>query len=63
MNNSEQPTKLAKPYEKDIGQLDIYECYKQSPYQSAKHYSYFQVYAELLEQYRNKPITFVSLVF
>ena len=50
-----------KPYEDDIGQLDIYECYKKSPYLSNKHSSYFQVYAELLEPYRNKPITFIEV--
>lgn len=61
MNNREQPAKAVKPYEKDIGHLDIYACYKQSPYRSAKHSSYFQVYAELLEPYRNKPITFVEV--
>jgi hypothetical protein len=61
MSNSKQPTKTEKPYEKDIGHLDIYQCYQQSPYRSAKHSSYFQVYAELLEPYRNKPITFVEV--
>ena len=51
MNKSEQLTKAVKPYENDIGHLDIYECYKQSPYRSAKHSTYFQVYAGLLEPY------------
>lgn len=50
-----------KKYEKNIGSLQIYECYKKSPFLSYKHSSYFQVYAELLEQYRNKPITFVEI--
>jgi len=50
-----------KAYEKDIGHLDIYECYKKSPYRSIKHSSYFQVYAELLDQYRGKPVTFVEV--
>ena len=50
-----------KAYEKNIGSLDIYECYKKSPFLSIKHSSYFQVYAELLEQYRNKPITFIEV--
>ncbi len=61
MARNKLPTKLEKSYEKDIGHLDIYECYKKSPYRSAKHSSYFQVYAELLEPYRNKPITFVEV--
>ena len=66
MNTIEQASNLKKTneeksYEKDIQHLDIYKCYQQSPYRSAKHSSYFQVYAELLEQYRNKPITFVEI--
>lgn len=48
-------------YEKNVASLDIYDCYKKSPYLSIKHSSYFQVYAELLEQYRNRPITFVEI--
>ncbi len=51
----------AKPYEKNIGILDIYESYKNSPYLSIKWSSYFQVYAELFEQYRDKPMTFVEV--
>ena len=51
----------SKPYENAIEQLDIYKCYKKSPYLSNKHSSYFQVYAELLEQYRNEPITFIEV--
>lgn len=50
-----------KPYEQEIGSLDVYESYKKSPYLSLKHSSYFQVYADLLDQYRNKPITFVDV--
>ena len=52
---------LGKPYEKHIPRLDIYECYKKSPYLSVKHSSYFHVYAELLDTYRNKPITFIEI--
>jgi len=50
-----------KPYELEIGRLDIYESYKKSPYLSLKHSSYFQVYADLLDQYRNKQVTFVEV--
>ncbi|MDP2231499.1 class I SAM-dependent methyltransferase [Methylotenera sp.] len=50
-----------KPYEHEIGSLDVYESYKKSPYLSLKHSSYFQVYADLLDQYRNKQITFVEV--
>lgn len=46
---------------KDIGQLDIYECYQRSPYRSVKHSSYFQVYTDLLASYRNRPFTFVEV--
>ena len=60
-SNTLPETQSIKPYEDDIGQLDIYECYKKSPYLSNKHSSYFQVYAELLEPYRNKPITFIEV--
>jgi len=60
-SNTLPETQPIKPYEDDIGQLDIYECYKKSPYLSNKHSSYFQVYAELLEPYRNKPITFIEV--
>ena len=53
--------KAKSSYEKDIGGLDIYESYKRSPYRSIKHSSYFQVYAELLDRYRDKEITFVEI--
>jgi hypothetical protein len=62
MTSVAQPaTQTIKPYENALGQLDIYKCYKKSPYLSNKHSSYFQVYAELLEPYRNKPITFIEV--
>lgn len=48
-------------YQKDIESLDIYKSYKKSPYLSIKHSSYFQVYAELLDGYRGKKITFVEI--
>jgi hypothetical protein len=51
----------SKPYEQNIGLLDIYTSYKNSPYLSLKWSAYFQVYAELFEQYRYKPITFVEV--
>jgi hypothetical protein len=41
--------------------LEIYKSYLASPYLSIKHSSYFQVYEELLSQYRGKPITFVEV--
>jgi hypothetical protein len=41
--------------------LEIYKAYLQSPYLSLKHSAYFQVYEDLLSQYRNKPITFVEV--
>ena len=50
-----------KLYEDMIDHLDIFKCYKKSPYRSTKHSSYFHVYAELLEQYRGKPITFIEV--
>lgn len=53
--------KAKRFYEKDIGDLDIYESYKRSPYRSIKHSSYFQVYAELLDRYRDKEIIFVEV--
>lgn len=43
------------------GHLDVYKSYKKSPYSSTKHSSYFQVYGELLEPYRNRKITFVEI--
>jgi cephalosporin hydroxylase len=44
-----------------IDNLDVYKSYTKSPYLSIKHSTYFQVYAELFEQYRYKPITFVEV--
>jgi len=41
--------------------LDIYQCYKSSPYLSLKHASYFYTYSEIFEHYRNKEITFVEV--
>ncbi len=41
--------------------LNIFGSYMRSPYPSKKHISYFQVYSDLLEPYRNKPITFVEI--
>ncbi|MDO8651969.1 MAG: class I SAM-dependent methyltransferase [Undibacterium sp.] len=41
--------------------IDVFDSYQHSPYLSIKHSSYFQVYEELLNTYRNKPITFVEV--
>jgi hypothetical protein len=41
--------------------LEIYKAYKKSPYLSLKHSTYFQVYEELLSQYKNKAFTFVEV--
>jgi hypothetical protein len=42
-------------------ELAVYQSYRRSKYLSIKHSSYFQVYEELLNRYRNKPITFVEI--
>ena len=44
-----------------IANLAIFKSYQQSPYLSLKHSAYFQVYEELLSQYRGKSITFVEV--
>jgi hypothetical protein len=51
----------APDYEKSIGDVDVYRSYKNSPYLSIKHSSYFQVYAELFAEYKGHPITFVEV--
>ena len=50
----------ASPIVGPAGQ-DIYKAFRQSPYLSNKHSSYFQTYGELFEKYRGKPITFVEI--
>lgn len=40
---------------------DIYKAFRNSPYLSNKHSSYFQTYGELFEKYRGKSITFVEI--
>lgn len=40
---------------------ELYKHYIDSPLRSVKHSSYFLTYENLLEQYRNKPITFVEV--
>lgn len=40
---------------------ELYKHYIDSPLRSVKHSSYFLTYESLLEQYRNKPITFVEV--
>jgi hypothetical protein len=47
--------------ERKLAHLEIYEHYKRAPFLSIKHSSYFQVYEDLLRQYRNRPITFVEI--
>jgi len=41
--------------------LEVFKAYKKSPYLSLKHSTYFQVYEELLSQYRNTAFTFVEI--
>ena len=40
---------------------DLLESYLASPYTSVKHSSYFQVYEEVFNKYRERPITFVEI--
>ncbi|CAM8347947.1 hypothetical protein MCESTEHM2_00840 [Candidatus Methylopumilus universalis] len=47
--------------DREIGKLPIYKSFLKSPFKSTKHYSYFYSYSELLEKYRNKPITFIEI--
>jgi hypothetical protein len=55
-NKSITQTRLAS-----LESLDIYKYYKNSPYLSLKHASYFYTYSEIFEPYRNKKITFVEV--
>jgi cephalosporin hydroxylase len=48
-------------HEKTIGNVDVYESYKRSPYLSIKHSSYFHAYSELFAQYKGRAITFVEV--
>ena len=41
--------------------LSIFDAYRNSPYLSIKHSSYFQVYADLFDKYRGRPVTFVEI--
>jgi hypothetical protein len=41
--------------------IDIYDCYKNSPYLSIKHNNYFEIYSELFTKYKNKKIIFVEI--
>lgn len=52
---------INNPEQEDFEQLDIFKCFKRSPYSSTKHSSYFHVYEELLERFRNRTITFVEI--
>ena len=38
-----------------------YRCFKDSPYRSVKHTSYFDTYDDLFARYRGKEITFVEI--
>jgi hypothetical protein len=49
------------PSTPETSSLDVFDSYQNSPYLSIKHSSYFQVYEELLQIYRNKPIIFVEV--
>lgn len=55
------PEQLAAMPEQNLEGLAIYQCYQRSPYFSAKHSSYFQVYEELFSRYRGKAFTFVEI--
>lgn len=44
-----------------LEKLAIYKAYLNSPYLSYKHSSYFQVYEDLLNSYRNTNLTFVEI--
>ncbi len=56
-----QNTSSRHPAQASLEQLSVYKSYKNSPYLSLKHSSYFQVYADLFEKYRNQEITFVEV--
>ncbi|MEK7802493.1 MAG: class I SAM-dependent methyltransferase [Pseudomonadota bacterium] len=57
MNEAELSTSLGMNTEG----VNIYNCYVNSRYLSIKHSSYFQVYQDLLEEYRGKEIVFVEI--
>ena len=40
---------------------DIYKAYKNSPYKSIKHSTYFDSYDHFFSKYRNQKITFVEI--
>lgn len=48
-------------YEENKPGADLIECYLAAQHPSIKHSSYFQVYQEVLEKYRNRSITFVEI--
>lgn len=41
--------------------MKLIECFKESPYFSGKHTSYFSTYEEILENFKNKKITLVEI--
>ena len=45
----------------ELTDLTIYKSYQKSQYLSLKHSSYFQIYTELFEKYRDKEVTFVEV--
>jgi hypothetical protein len=46
---------------KNIENLSIYKCYKNSKFLSLKHESYFETYEELFSKYKGAEITFVEV--
>lgn len=55
------PEELAAREDLGLEALPIYQCYKRSPYFSAKHASYFHTYEQLFAPYRGKKFTFVEV--
>lgn len=41
--------------------MKLIDCFKESPYFSGKHTSYFSTYEEILENFKNKKITLVEI--
>lgn len=44
----------------DQNAIELFDCWKNSPYPSTKVNSYFTAYSELFSKYRNKPCTFIE---
>lgn len=60
-HNLEGKPKDKLEVENTLNGLFIYECYKNSPYSSIKHSSYFFAYTDLFSPYREREITFVEI--